>query len=355
MTTGPHPVAAPSYLPSPTVDAIRVGPLQIHFYALCILAGIAVALWLTNRRWVQRGGRPGQVLDIALWVIPFGIVGGRIYHVITDPELYFAPGRNPWNAFAIWDGGLGIWGAVALGGLGAWIGCRRSTASLPAFADAVAPGLLFAQALGRLGNWFNNELYGDPTTLPWGLQIHRMDPAIGAAAVGLDGAPIVLGNFQPTFLYEALWTTAGGFAIILASRRFRLPCGAEFALYVMVYTAGRSVIELLRSDYANLILGLRVNTWVSGLAFLGGAVAFALIILRAQRGALGPARRDGSAAPGRGASSPDRSREPGAEPLPAGQGEPATVAIGGTTREGREHATQETDGPEGHRAHEAVG
>jgi prolipoprotein diacylglyceryl transferase len=349
MTTGPHALALPAYLPSPTVDAIRVGPFEIHFYALCILAGIAVALWLTERRWVQRGGKPGQVLDIALWAIPFGIVGGRIYHVTTDPELYFIPGRNPWNAFAIWGGGLGIWGAVALGGLGAWIGCRRVNASLPAFADAVAPGLLFAQTLGRLGNWFNNELYGDPTTLPWGLQIHQMDPATGAAAVGPDGTPVVLGYFQPTFLYEALWTTAGGFALIIVSRRLRLPRGAEFALYVMVYTGGRFVIELMRSDYANLILGLRVNTWVSGLAFLGGAVAFALVIFRARRGGLGPARRGPSAGTAGGAPGPDQSWAPGG----ALQREAAT-ATGRTAPERREPSVQETDGPNGRQAHDTV-
>jgi prolipoprotein diacylglyceryl transferase len=295
----------PAYLPSPTINAFSLGPLKIHFYALCILAGIAVALWLTDRRWVHRGGKAGHVLDISLWAIPFGIIGGRIYHVITDPELYFLPGKNPWNAFAIWDGGLGIWGAIALGGLGAWIGCRRAKASLPAFADALAPGLLFAQALGRLGNWFNNELYGDPTSLPWGLEIHEMDPSTGAAAVGPDGQPIVLGYFQPTFLYEAVWCTLGGIAILVAARRFRLPRGAEFCLYVMIYTAGRFAVELMRSDYANLILGLRVNTWVAGLVFLGGAVAFALI-LRRHRRAVGPSPQD----EGGGTSTPPQTVQP---------------------------------------------
>ncbi len=277
------PMSVAAYLPSPTVNAIKLGPLSIHFYALCILAGIVFAWWLTERRWVSRGGKSGQALDISLWAVPFGIVGGRIYHVITDPELYFLPGKNPWNAFAIWDGGLGIWGAIALGGLGAWIGCRRAKVSLPAFADALAPGLLFAQALGRLGNWFNNELYGDPTTLPWGLEIHQMDPSTGSAALSPDGTPVVLGYFQPTFLYEALWSTIGGIVILVLARRFRLPRGAEFSLYVMIYTAGRFVVELMRSDYANLILGLRVNTWVAGLVFLGGAVAFVLVMLRARR------------------------------------------------------------------------
>ncbi|MDQ4502087.1 prolipoprotein diacylglyceryl transferase [Sinomonas sp. ASV322] len=276
-------LSLPGYLPSPTINAIKLGPLSIHFYALCILAGIAAAIWLTDRRWISRGGRGGEVLDIALWAVPFGIVGGRIYHVITDPELYFVPGKNPWNAFAIWDGGLGIWGAVALGGLGAWIGCRWKKVSLAAFADALAPGLLFAQALGRLGNWFNNELYGDPTTLPWGLEIHEMDSQTGQAAIGPDGQPIIIGYFQPTFLYEAVWTTLGAIAILILARRLRLARGIEFSLYVMIYTAGRFVIELLRSDYANLILGLRVNTWVSGLVFLGGAVALVLILVRARR------------------------------------------------------------------------
>ncbi|MDQ4489266.1 prolipoprotein diacylglyceryl transferase [Sinomonas sp. ASV486] len=275
--------AVPAYLPSPTVNAIQIGPLSIHFYALCIIAGIILAWWLTERRWVKRGRESGQPLDIALWAVPFGIVGGRIYHVITDPELYFLPGRNPWNAFAIWDGGLGIWGAIALGGLGAWIGCRRAKVPLPAFADALAPGLLFAQAIGRLGNWFNNELYGDPTTLPWGLEIHQMDPSTGAAAHNADGTAVVLGYFQPTFLYEALWSVAGGLLILWLGRRFRLPRGAEFALYVMAYTSGRFIVELMRSDFANLILGLRVNTWVAGLVFVGGLVSFIVVMRRGRR------------------------------------------------------------------------
>lgn len=144
-------------------------------------------------------------MDICLWAIPAGLIGGRIYHVITDPELYILPGRNPWNALAIWDGGLGIWGAVAFGCAGAGIGCRRLKVSFVAFLDAVAPGVLFAQSLGRWGNWFNNELYGDPSTLPWKLQIHQMDPASGIAATDASGAPVVLGFFEPTFLYESLW------------------------------------------------------------------------------------------------------------------------------------------------------
>ncbi|WP_423184279.1 prolipoprotein diacylglyceryl transferase [Arthrobacter sp. NyZ413] len=272
--------ASDSFLPSPTVSAIHVGPLTIHFYALCIMAGIAVAIWLTSRRWTARGGAAGQVLDICLWAVPAGIIGGRVYHVITDPELYFLPGKNPWNAFAIWDGGLGIWGAVALGIVGAWIGCRRAKVSLVAFLDAVAPGVILAQALGRWGNWFNNELYGDPTNLPWKLQIHQMDPATGSAVTDPSGAPVVLGYFQPTFLYESLWCVAVGLLLLYVDRRFTLGAGSMFSLYVAGYTAGRFAFELMRSDYANLVLGLRVNTWVAGLVFLAGAIAFALLFRR---------------------------------------------------------------------------
>lgn len=209
-----------------------------------------------------------------------GIIGGRIYHVVTDPELYFFPGRKPWDAFAIWDGGIGIWGAVALGCAGAWMGCWRLGVSLIAFLDAVAPGVLFAQALGRWGNWFNNELYGDPTTLPWKLQIHQMDPASGAAVADPSGAPTVLGYFQPTFLYESLWCLVLGLAILALDSRFRLGAGSVFALYVAGYSAGRFAFELMPSDYANLILGLRVNTWVAGLLFLAGAAAFAVFYRR---------------------------------------------------------------------------
>ncbi|MDQ0211529.1 prolipoprotein diacylglyceryl transferase [Arthrobacter bambusae] len=272
--------ASDSFFPSPTVSAFHVGPLTIHFYALCILAGIVLAVWLTSRRWTARGGAPGQVLDICLWAVPAGIIGGRLYHVITDPELYFLPGKNPWNAFAIWDGGLGIWGAVALGVVGAWIGCRRAKVSLVAFLDAVAPGVVFAQALGRWGNWFNNELYGDPTALPWKLQIHQMDAATGSAVTDPSGAPVVLGYFQPTFLYESLWCVVVGLLLLYVDRRFTLGAGSVFSLYVAGYTAGRFAFELMRSDYANLILGLRVNTWVAALIFLGGAVAFALLFRR---------------------------------------------------------------------------
>lgn len=263
-----------SYLPSSTISAIQLGPVTLHFYALCILAGIIAACWLTDRRLTSRGGEPGQVLDVVLWAVPFGIIGGRIYHVITDYQLYFAPGRDPWAALRIWDGGLGIWGAIALGALGAYIGCRRTGVRFSAFADAVAPGLLIAQGIGRWGNWFNNELYGDPSTLPWAVQIHQMDLSAGRAALDAAGNPIVLGYFQPTFLYESLWCLAGAALLLLIDQRFKPGSGAVFALYIAFYTAGRFFFELMRSDYANTILGIRVNTWVSGILFIAGTVTF---------------------------------------------------------------------------------
>ncbi|MDQ2836405.1 MAG: prolipoprotein diacylglyceryl transferase [Actinomycetota bacterium] len=261
-------------IPSPTLSVIRLGPLPVHLYALCIVAGIIVALWLTDRRWKARGGQPNEVGDVAGWAIVFGIVGGRLYHVITDPELYFTRGKHPLDALKIWDGGLGIWGAVALGGLGVWIGCRRHRMNFVAFADAAAPGIVIAQALGRWGNWFNNELYGRATTLPWKLQIHDLDVVTGKAARDPAGKVIVLGYYQPTFLYEMLWNLAVGGLLLVLDRRRKLRRGQVFTLYVMAYTVGRFWVEGLREDHANHILGMRVNSWVSILVFLGAMALF---------------------------------------------------------------------------------
>ncbi|ABK05627.1 prolipoprotein diacylglyceryl transferase (plasmid) [Arthrobacter sp. FB24] len=268
------------FIPSPTVSAFELGPLTIRFYALCILGGIVLGTWLSARRLRARGGTTAQALDIIVWAVPFGIIGGRIYHVITDNQLYFGPGKDPWGAFRIWEGGLGIWGAVAFGLVGAAIGARRAGVRLATFADAAAPGLLLAQGLGRWGNWFNNELYGEPTALPWKLQIHAMNPATGQAVTAADGTPEVLGYFQPTFLYESLWCVAAASLLMLLDRRYKLGAGSVFALYIVFYTAGRFAFELMRSDYANTIMGLRVNTWVSGLLFLAGLGLF--LVLRSR-------------------------------------------------------------------------
>lgn len=268
------------FIPSPTVSAFELGPLTIRFYALCILGGIVLGTWLSARRLRARGGTTAQALDIIAWAVPFGIIGGRIYHVITDNQLYFGVGKDPWGAFRIWEGGLGIWGAVAFGLVGAAIGARRAGVRLATFADAAAPGLLLAQGLGRWGNWFNNELYGEPTALPWKLQIHAMNPATGQAVTAADGTPEVLGYFQPTFLYESLWCVAAASLLMLLDRRYKLGAGSVFALYIVFYTAGRFAFELMRSDYANTIMGLRVNTWVSALLFLAGLGLF--LVLRSR-------------------------------------------------------------------------
>jgi prolipoprotein diacylglyceryl transferase len=252
----------------------HLGPFPIRAYALCIVAGIVVAVALTLRRWRARGGVDEDVWDVAGWAIVFGIIGGRVYHVLTDPELYFDKGRHPLDAIKIWDGGLGIWGAIALGTLGAWIGCRRKGVSLLAYADAAVPGVVFAQAIGRWGNWFNNELYGGPTSLPWRLQIHNIDTSTGKAALDSSGHVLVLGYFQPTFLYESLWDVAIGVGLLLIDRQLRLRRGNLFALYIMGYTVGRGWIEALRHDHANHILGLRLNDWTSLLVFAAATLWF---------------------------------------------------------------------------------
>jgi prolipoprotein diacylglyceryl transferase len=255
---------------------IHIGSLPIHIYALCIVAGILVALYVADVRWRARGGKPQQVADVAGWAVVFGIIGGRLYHVITDPELYFEHGRHPIDAVKIWDGGLGIWGAIGLGAVGAYVGCRRHRMSFAAFADAAAPGIILAQAVGRLGNWFNNELYGRLTSVPWKLQIHDMDLTSGRPQPCSFGAvgQRVCGYYQPTFLYELLWDLAIAGLLIFLDRRVRLARFQVVALYVMGYTLGRFWIEALRSDHANHILGMRVNNWVSILVFLGGLALF---------------------------------------------------------------------------------
>ena len=270
-------------IPSPPQSVWFIGPFPVRAYAMFILAGIIVAVWITQRRLDDRGGKPGQALDVAVWAVPFGILGGRLYHVISSPELYFVAGKNPWNAFKIWEGGLGIWGAVALGIVGAWIGCRRHGVRLLDYADAAAPGVVLAQAIGRWGNYFNNELHGGPTSLPWGLQIHCWDQNAGAAVTCPGTSSTIEGVFQPTFLYESLWCLLIALALVLVDRRLTLARGQIFALYGMLYTIGRGVIEMLRTDHANLVLGLRLNVWTSVIVFAGSAFAFWRFGVRARR------------------------------------------------------------------------
>lgn len=274
----------PATLPSPTVGVIELGPLTLHAYALCILAGIAAAIWIGDRRMRDRGGEPGLVLDVAMWAVPFGIVGGRLYHVITTPQPYFGDGGHPADALKIWQGGLGIWGAIALGALGAWLGLRKEGVGFLTFADAVAPGVLVAQAIGRWGNWFNNEIHGEETDLPWALEIHRWDSSAGRAVVDAAGEPVVLGTFHPTFLYESLFLLALAILLLVVDRRRRLAPGQVLGLYVAGYPVGRIIIEMMRTDAANTILGLRVNIWTSIVVFVLGVVIYVVCGRRDDRG-----------------------------------------------------------------------
>ena len=261
-------------IPSPDQAIWWVGPVPVRAYALALIAGIVVAIWWGDRRWQARGGQPGTVGEIAVWAVPFGIVGGRLYHVLSSPDAYFGADGDLWLVPQVWRGGLGIWGAIALGGVGAWIGGRRRGVPLPAFADTIAPTLAVGQAIGRLGNWFNQELFGRPTDLPWGLQI---DPEHRPPGFADEPA------FHPTFLYEAGWNLGVAGLVVWAERRFRLGHGRAFALYVMGYTAGRFWIEMLRIDPAELVDGVRLNVWTSVVVF-AAALAYFIVSARLRPG-----------------------------------------------------------------------
>ncbi|MHA7178253.1 prolipoprotein diacylglyceryl transferase [Arthrobacter sp. Sr24] len=263
-------------IPAPAWSGFDLGPLRIHAYALCILLGIVAALWLTDRRWKRRGGPEGSIWDIAIWAIPFGIIGGRLYHVFSSPEAYFGPGFDGTGDLSLipqlWLGGLGIWGAVVLGVVGAWIGCRRANVKISAFIDAAAPGILLAQAIGRWGNYFNQELFGGPTTQPWGLSVSPEFVPVGFSPDTL---------FHPTFLYECLWNLAGVAVLLLLDRKLKLRNGRLFLLYAMIYTAGRVWIEMLRIDTAEQItffgITARLNVWTSIIVFVVALVLFIVI------------------------------------------------------------------------------
>jgi prolipoprotein diacylglyceryl transferase len=254
-------------IPSPAQGVWYLGPVPIRGYALCIIVGIIVAIWIGERRWLARGGRVNEVSDIALWAVPFGLLGGRLYHLATDWKPYFGADGNPWAALYVWRGGLGIWGAISLGALGAVIAARRRGIRLLPMLDALAPGVLVAQAIGRWGNWFNQELFGRPTDLPWALEI---DPAHRPAGYA-DSA-----TYHPTFLYESVWNLAAFAFVVWADRRFRLGHGRVLALYVMAYTAGRGWIEALRIDpvQMNNVLGVRLNVWTSIVLFVAASAYF---------------------------------------------------------------------------------
>ena len=261
--------AAPAVLaagiPSPAQGVWHLGPIPLRAYAFAILTGIVIATWIAVRRYRARGGPEGTILDSIFWAVPLGIVGARIYHVLSSPDAYFGPNGNPWNAFAIWNGGLGIWGAIPAGALGIWIYLRRRGLRLATVADAMAPGVLVAQAIGRLGNYFNQELFGEPSSLPWGLEVEP-DHYNFPADVPADTL------FHPTFLYESIWNLLGVAILLLIDRRFKLRKGMMLWSYIVWYTLGRIPIESIRLDKAQewTVLGIeaRTNTWTSVLMFL---------------------------------------------------------------------------------------
>jgi prolipoprotein diacylglyceryl transferase len=266
--------ALPAFIPSPARGVWHLGPLPIRAYALLILAGIVIAVLVADRRWRARGGPEGAVYDISTWAVPFGIVGARVYHLVSSPDAYFGSGGHPLDAFKIWEGGLGIWGAIAGGALGAWLACRRHGWSFVMFADSAAPGVLVAQAMGRLGNYFNQELFGRPTTVPWALEIDPSHRPPGFEQYA---------TFHPTFLYELLWCLLVALVIVLIDRRWRQDHGRTFALYVMLDTVGRGFFESLRIDEAHHVLGLRLNEWTSLVVFLGGVAGYLLARRAARR------------------------------------------------------------------------
>lgn len=266
-------------IPSPPVSSIAVGPLTIHFYALCIIAGIIAAVFITNHRLTKRGAEPWVVIDICILAVPVAIIGARIFHVLTHPNFYFGEGKNTWNplepgsVWAIWEGGIAIFGALIGGAIGAYFGCKWTGIRFWSFADAVAPGMLLAQAMGRFGNWFNHELFGLPTDLPWGLEIEKTNSAFPP---GLPEGTL----FHPTFLYEVIWNTLGVLVLLWLGRKLWSQWGKLFAIYLIWYSAGRVVWESIRIDPSEIILGLRSNVWA---AIIGIVVGLGILVVQTRR------------------------------------------------------------------------
>lgn len=254
-----------SSIPSPSSGEIWLGPVPLRAYGILMVAAMALAMWVAWIRYRQFGGEGEVVIDVSMWAIPFGIVGGRLYHVVTTPSGYFGPDGDLSAIVRIWEGGMAIWGAVGLGTVGAIIGLRRAGQRIGPFADALAPGLLFAQALGRFGNYFNQELFGSPTTLPWGLEIDPWNIPAGYAEGTL---------FHPTFLYEGLWNISMGLLLIYLGRIHKFKSGQVMALYMVAYPIGRIWMETMRLDEARVFFGLRTNTWTSLLVLAGGLITY---------------------------------------------------------------------------------
>jgi prolipoprotein diacylglyceryl transferase len=332
-----------AYFPSPPQGVWHLGPIPLRAYALFIIIGIIAALLIGDRRWAARGGERGVIYDIALWAVPFGLIGGRLYHLATDWRTYFGEGgAGPIAALRIWDGGLGIWGAVALGGVGAWIACRRRDIPLPAFGDAIAPGIVLAQAIGRIGNYFNQELFGRETTMPWGLEIfYRRDPAGFVDVHSLDG--VSTGQLamvvQPTFLYELLWNLLVFAILIYLDRRFTIGHGRLFAAYIALYCVGRFCIELLRDDTATHVAGIRINSFTSMFVFIGAVV----YLILAPKGREDPATLSGSAAE---LLEPDEIDDATDEATPETTETGETAPAGSATDEHEDADRADTTGPD---------
>lgn len=266
-------------IPSPPSSGFNIGPVPIRYYALCIIAGIIAATILTNHRLTKRGAEKWVVIDIAILAVPLAIIGARIFHVLTHPGFYFGPGSNTWNPFepgsvwAIWEGGIAIFGALLGGAVGAWLGCRWTGIRFWTFADALAPGLLLAQAMGRFGNWFNHELFGLPTDLPWGLEIESTNPAFPP---GLPEGTL----FHPTFLYEVVWNGLGVLVLLWIGKKLHLQWGKLFAIYLIWYGSGRIVWESIRIDPSEIFFGLRSNVWA---AIIGVVVGIVILIVQTRR------------------------------------------------------------------------
>lgn len=336
-----------AYFPSPPRGVWHLGPLPIRAYAFFIIIGIVMGLMIGDRRFAARGGERGVIYDIALWMVPFGLIGGRLYHLSTDWQTYFGEGGAGLGAaLRIWDGGLGIWGAVTLGTVGAWLGCRRRGIPLPAFLDAVAPGVVMGQAIGRLGNYFNQELYGRETTVPWGLEIfYRRDPSGFVDVHSLDGVSTgqVAVVVQPTFLYELIWNLLVFAALIYLDRRFTIGHGRLFASYVALYCVGRFCVELLRDDTATHIAGIRINSFTSTFVFIGAVV----YIILAPKGREDPASVRGTAAAAEEVSEPEPAGEVATAAAPAGDTEDDEPTGLAETAEAAEVAEPETVGSAG--------